>query len=233
MEEILNKGKEAPGLRPGTEKPAKPPVSSLGEELEAVIARLPPGGVTLGEIRDAIGQDGLLFLTVFLTLVFMVPVSIPGVSTVFGLAILMIGTARLFRRNVWLPKRILKRTLPTDRLRTALRRGSVWLHRLERLSRPHRLNGLASGALSDTVNNGAMILGALLLMAPFGLIPFSNTLPALALLLLAIGMMQRDGVCILLGHGANLATIVYFTVLTVGGSASILEVLRRIFGGPS
>lgn len=204
---------------------------SLGEKLGVVMERLPPQGVTLREIRDAIGQDGLLLLTVFLTLVFMVPVSIPGVSTVFGSAILLIALSRFFGRQVWMPDRILQRTLPTDKLRSALNRGSIWLHRLERVSRPHRLNRLASGFVSDLVNNGAMILGALLLMAPFGLIPFSNTLPALALLLLAIGMMQRDGLCILLGHVANVLTILYFAVLTVGGGASLVEVWRRLFGG--
>jgi hypothetical protein len=67
-------------------------------------------------------------------------------------------------------------------------------------------------------------------MAPFGLIPFSNTLPALALLFLAIGLLQRDGLCILFGHLANLATIIYFIVLLVGGSVAIHEALRQVVG---
>jgi hypothetical protein len=65
-------------------------------------------------------------------------------------------------------------------------------------------------------------------MAPFGLIPFSNTLPALALLLLAIGFLQRDGVCILLGHLVNVATIIYFGFLIAGGSVLIHEMLRYV-----
>jgi hypothetical protein len=64
---------------------------SLGAKLKAITDSLPPDGVTLAEIRDLVGQDGLLILTALLTIVFMVPVSIPGVSTVFGAAILLIG----------------------------------------------------------------------------------------------------------------------------------------------
>ncbi len=206
---------------------------SLEEKLKVVIGNLPVNGVTLAEIRDLVGQDGLLLLTVFLTLVFMVPVSVPGVSTVFGLAILLIGISRLLGRSLWLPKRIAQRVLPTEKLRMLLNKGSVWLHRLERISRPHRLNWLASTGMTENMNNCAIITGAVLLMAPFVLVPFSNTLPALALLFLAIGLLQRDGLCILFGHLANLATIIYFTILTVGGGAAIFETLRHFTGKAS
>jgi hypothetical protein len=93
--------------------------------------------------------------------------------------------------------------------------------RLERIARPFRLKWLTTGKVTGTLNSCSLIAGALLLMAPFGLIPFSNTLPALALLLLAIGFLQRDGVCILLGHLVNVATIIYFGFLIAGGGVLI------------
>lgn len=201
---------------------------SLDEKLNLVIASLPGEGVTLAVILDRVGHDGLLLITVLLTLVFMIPVSIPGVSTVFGAAILLIGISRLRDRKLWLPQRVAHRVLPVEKLRAGLRQGSIWLHRLERISRPQRLNWLATGQLAATLNNSALVLGAVLLMAPLGFVPFSNTLPALALLFLAIGLLRRDGVCILLGHLANLATLVYFAALAIGGSVAIREALRRL-----
>lgn len=210
-----------------------PPQSELyiyspGERLKAIIADLPPDRVTLAEIRDLLGQDGFLLLTAFLTIVFLIPVSIPGVSTVFGAAILLIGVSRLLNRNLWLPKRILERQLPAGKLRVGLNKGVIWFHRLERISRPHRLKWLTRNGFTGVLNDCALILGACLLMAPFGLIPFSNTLPAIAILFFAIGLLQRDGVCILLGHLVNLATIVYFSLLIVGGGAAIHEIFQRI-----
>ncbi|MDO8944045.1 MAG: exopolysaccharide biosynthesis protein, partial [Desulfobacterales bacterium] len=83
---------------------------SLGAKLKTVIDNLPPDGVRLAEIRNVFGRDGLMLLAVFLTIPFMVPISIPGVSTVFGAAILLIGISRLFGRNLWLPKQIEQRT---------------------------------------------------------------------------------------------------------------------------
>ena len=203
---------------------------SLGEKIKTITANLPSGGVTLAEIRDLVGQDGLLILTAFLTIVFLVPVSIPGVSTVFGAAILLIGITRLFGINLWLPRSIAQRSLPTEKLHAALDKGGVWVHRLERISRPHRMPWLASPGVMDTINNLALVAAAVLLMAPFGLIPFSNTLPALALLFFAIGLLQRDGLFIVLGHAANVLTVIYFTALIVGGGAAIREIFLRLTG---
>lgn len=202
---------------------------SLTQRIETAIDALPPEGVTLSEIRHLIGKEGLMLLTAFLTMVFLIPVSIPGVSTVFGAAILLVSVSRLLKRDLWIPRRLENRTVSSEKLRAALDRGLIWFRRLERVSRPHRMPWLASEGLAGTINDLALILGALLLMAPFGLIPFSNTFPAVALLFFAIGLLQRDGVCILLGHLSNLATIAYFTFLIGGGGVAITRLMRHFF----
>ena len=203
---------------------------SLGDQLQAIIVELPEDQLTLGELLQVFGDEGLLLLTILLTLVFLIPVSIPGVSTVFGAAILLVGISRVFRRPLWLPAKLRARALPAARLRPALDGGLHWVRRLEKISRPYRLRGLVEGALPELFNNLAFILAALLLMAPFGFIPFSNTLPGLALLFYAIGMIQRDGTAILLGHLANIGTIVYFGILIGGGGMAAHGLLRHFTG---
>jgi hypothetical protein len=89
---------------------------------------------------------------------------------------------------------------------------------------------LASPGLIDTASNLALIAAAVLLMAPFGLIPLSNTLPALALVCFAIGLLQKDGLFIVLGHFANVLTVIYFSVLIVGGDVALREVFTRLVG---
>ena len=66
------------------------------------------------------------------------------------------------------------------------------------------------------MHGSALILGGVLLIAPLGLIPFSNTLPGFAILFLALGMLERDGAFIVAGYVMNLATIVITSVLAVG-----------------
>jgi len=205
--------------------------NSLGEKLKLVIENLPPKGVTLIEILEIIGNDSLMLVTIFLSLVFLVPVSIPGVSTVFGSAILLIGITRLFQRKLWLPKKIANRLLSTERLASGLNRAMVWFNRLEKISRPHRLAWLVDSRAGDLINKLSFILAALLLMVPFSFIPFSNTLPAVALIFFAVGLIQKDGGSILLGHVSNLATIVYFSALIAGGGMTIYELFRLMVAG--
>lgn len=201
---------------------------TLGEQLERVIHDLPSDSLTLGELLDVFGDEGLLLLTMLLTLVFLIPVSIPGVSTVFGAAILLVGISRVLGRPLWLPSRIRHRALPAAKLRPGLQQGIVWVRRLERISRPRRLHALVEGRARLQLTNLAFIVAALLLMAPFGFVPFSNTLPALALLLYAVGIMQRDGGAVLLGHLANIATVIYFGILIGGGGVALREIWQRV-----
>ena len=203
---------------------------ALGDRLEQIIADLDGEHLSLGSIVERIGSEGLLLLSMLLTVVFLIPVSIPGVSTVFGAALLLIGVSRLTGRPLWLPARLRERRLPAEKLRNGLRRGLSWVRRLERVSRPGRLAALAEGRAIDIFNSLAFIFAALLLMAPFGFVPFSNTFPAVALLFYAIGMIQRDGTAILLGHLANIGTIIYFGILIGGGGMAAHGLLRHFTG---
>lgn len=199
---------------------------SLGEKLETIINDIPTGEISISEILIIFEEDGLLLLSVFLALVFLVPVSIPGVSTAFGLAILFIGIARLLSRHLWLPKKIANHTISAEKLTNGLSKAIVWFHRLEKFSRPHRLPWVTTHAGLSLLHKVAFILATGLLMAPFGFVPFSNTLPAFAIICFAIGEIEKDGVAILSGHLANLATLIYFTFLIAGGSLTIIEGLK-------
>ena len=199
--------------------------ASLSEQLENLIQDLPDDHLSIDELIHRCGEEGLLLVSALLTLVFLIPVSIPGVSTVFGAVILLIGVSRLRGRALWLPARVKRYDVPVKKLRPALLRGLKWVHRSEKVSRPLRLSFLAEGRVIDTVNNLAFILAALLLMSPFGFVPFSNTLPGIALLFYSVGLAQRDGVAVMLGHLTNLATLIYFGILISGSGYAVKRLL--------
>lgn len=185
---------------------------SLSQTLRDLIAGIRGHTVTLRELMDAVGEQGLLLICALASLPFLLPVSIPGVSTVFGAAIILVSIAIALNRLPWLPSRILDRKLETARLVPTLEKGASMVSRLDRYLKP-RLSVLTTGGAINRLNALAIALGGVLLMFPLGLIPFSNTLPGIAILLLATGMMQRDGVVVLGGYLFLLITTVYFTAL--------------------
>jgi hypothetical protein len=186
----------------------------LSATLTQAIDKIQGSTITLRALMAAIGEQGLLMLCAIATLPFLIPVSIPGVSTVFGAAIVLLAVAITLNRMPWLPQRILDRQLDAAKLVPALRKGAAIVGRTDRWVRP-RAPGLTSGPMVR-VNGCALIFCGLLLMAPFGFVPFSNTAPAVAILLLTIGMLQRDGLFVALGYLGALVTIVYFAVLIYG-----------------
>jgi hypothetical protein len=60
------------------------------------------------------------------------------------------------------------------------------------------------------------VIGAVgLLMAPIPLVPFVNSLPAFAIILLCFGMAERDGIVIAIGYFTTLVATVYVGGLVV------------------
>lgn len=188
---------------------------SLSTVLQRLIGNLTGKTITLRELMEAIGEQGLLLMCAIACLPFLIPVSIPGVSTIFGAAIVMISLAITLNRLPWLPERILDRKMETARLAPALQKGVSIVSKLDRLMRP-RLPVVTAGALMARINGLAIMAAGILLMMPLGFVPFSNTLPGVAILLFSAGMIQRDGATVLGGYIFLILTTVYFTALGYG-----------------
>lgn len=201
--------------------------TSLSRALSAAAQSLSGDTASVRELLALIGEQGMLMFCIFLTIPFLVPVSIPGVSTVFGLLVVLIGVGVAINRVPWLPDRLLERRFATAKLVPALEQGARLLARLERFLHP-RWATLSRGRFINRFNGLMIAFAGVLLMAPFGLVPFSNTLPALAALFLAAGMLQQDGLFVFLGYLWILGTVVYFGVLIAGAVAAGVG-LHRIF----
>jgi len=183
---------------------------SLFEKVKIIIKKIPDENLTLSEIVDLLGKDGLLLFAALLTVIFLIPVSIPGFSTVFGVIIFFIGLSILLNRSLWLPVRVKSKTVSAEKFRASLNKGIKWFRLLEKISKPQRLSFLIYNKIANKINVLFILIGSLLLMLPFGLLPFSNTLPAISILFLSIGFLQKDGIIIILGYLSLIGSFIYF-----------------------
>jgi hypothetical protein len=191
---------------------------SLSQTLNDVAESVTGESITLRQLLMLVGEQGLLLFCMILIIPFLLPVSIPGVSTVFGLLIVLIGIGVTLNRLPWLPNRLMERSIKTADLRPAFEKGANLFARLDRIIRP-RMLALTNNAVTNRINGLALTFSGVLLMAPLSLIPFSNTIPGIAVLFFAVGLLQRDGVFILLGYAAMIGTVIYFGALALAAIA--------------
>jgi len=187
----------------------------LSGTLRAVRAQVSGESITLAALLGLIGEQGLLLFVMFLMVPFLLPVSIPGMSTVFSLVVILVGAGVVMNRIPWLPPRLLAHAIAVERLMPALDKAIGLTTRIERVIRP-RWSALTHGATLNRWNGMMIILSGVLLLMPFVMVPFANTLPGLAVLLLAAGMIQRDGLFVLMGYLMVLVTLIYFGALIYG-----------------
>jgi hypothetical protein len=149
----------------------------LSEALAATARAVQGHVVTLRELLAYVGEQGLLVFSAILAMPFLIPVSLPFMSTALGLPMLLIGVAVILGRLPWLPDRLLNHALPSDTVQQVLGRAQRTAERFEHLVKP-RMPALTGSALVNSVHGVTLVVVVLLLMAPLPLVPFANTLPA-------------------------------------------------------
>lgn len=149
--------------------------------------------IAVADLLDALGDRAIAALLFVFALPNVLPMP-PGTSAILGAPLLFLAAQMAFNMKAWLPSFIASRSMARSDFATMVQRVTPWLARAERLMRP-RLTPLAVGAMESVV--GAVCL--LMAVAVFLPIPMGNMLPALAICLLAMGILERDGVWVLVG----------------------------------
>lgn len=188
------------------------PEVRLSVALQATRDAIAGHQVTLRELLAHVGEQGLLVFGAILAMPFLLPVSIPGMSTALGLPILLIGYSVTLNRTPWLPDRLLDHALPSATIQHVLERAVRTASRFEHLAMP-RLLSLTGSPAANVLNGLVLIVSVLTLMAPLPLVPLANTLPGIAIILLCLGMAERDGVLLLGGHVVALISLLYVGAL--------------------
>lgn len=188
---------------------------SLSTTLKGVAESLPEGTVSVRYLLSTVGEHSMLLLCIILTIPFLTPIPLPGVSTIFGAIIMLIALGIILNRLPWLPRQVLDRPISSEQLGAVMQRGSQMSARIERFVRP-RMLGLSATTSVNRLNGVVLFIGGFLLILPIPFIPLSNMIPGYGILFLSIGMLQRDGWMIVLGYLLTLATVLYFAAIAIG-----------------
>jgi hypothetical protein len=201
-----------------TARPSYPP-TRLSEDLRRILDQANGKGVTIGKIIDILHGRGFDVLIIILVLPFCTPIPLPGLSTPFGLILMLFGLRIVLRKRPWLPQRLLNLEISYSTLTKMVKGALAVATRLEKVLHP-RLRFFKDWPSFSVLNGLAILTSAFVLTLPLP-IPFTNTLPAWAILLMAAGMMENDGAVIVAGYLMAGMTWVYLGSLFWVGKAGL------------
>jgi hypothetical protein len=191
----------------------------LSEELAMILREFEVETVTLREVLGLLHGRGYVLLIMLLALPFCTPIPLPGLSTPFGLIITIIGARLALGAKPWLPARLLDTRLPPN----VFAKVFAWTRKIilafERLLRP-RMLWVTSTPRRKQLHGVPVVICALMLLLPLP-VPFSNVVPAWGIMLLAGGLLERDGAFIIAGYIASVITIAFFAAIGIFGVETV------------
>jgi hypothetical protein len=149
--------------------------------------------VSIADLLAAMQDRALGALLFIFAVPNVVPVP-PGTSAILGAPLIFLAAQLTLGMRPWLPQLIAQRSMARKDFAAIIGKVVPWLQRAERLLRP-RLRVLSTPVAERVVGIVCFLLSVVLFLP----IPLGNMLPALSISILALGLLERDGVWVLAG----------------------------------
>ncbi|MFZ4483005.1 MAG: exopolysaccharide biosynthesis protein [Chthoniobacterales bacterium] len=206
------------------------PATLLSEELESLLVLADGKPLKLRTVVEHLHFRGLPALIVLLCVPFLFPVSVPGLSMPFGLAIALCGLRLGLGHKLWMPDFLLRREVSAEVLAKLVGGAARFYRRVEKLVKP-RMHFLQRWPGMLNLLGFMIMIGGVLLSLPIPPpFPLTNTIPGLAIIFMALGLMERDGVCILIGYAFALVAFFYIGMIFLLGTAGVQYLWDWCFG---
>ncbi len=181
--------------------------------------------ISISDIVTHMGERAFGALLLVFALPNLIPHGIPGVSAVLGLPMLFIAWPMMLGKDkLWLPEWLRTRAVKRTDFARIVNKVIPWLKRIEKMLRP-RLPIMELPLAEQFIGLGILILAVLLILP----IPFGNFLPALAISILALSIIARDGIALIVGVATGIGSGIYVSGLVYGTIKSVGFLLAKIF----
>lgn len=176
---------------------------------------------TVADVVAAAGPGGAGMLLLLFALPEALPLPIAGVSAILAVPLALVSAQlAVGRTSVWLPRAVLRRSLPAGLLRRTVDAALPWARRAERATRPR----WPAAARARRTAGAAALVMSLVVALP---IPLGNMAPSAVIVVLAVGLVQRDGVLVAAGVAGAALVLGALALAAVLGR----ELLRGLLAG--
>ncbi len=184
------------------------------ESLETLELQAQQRPLMLKEVFEILGDRSHLVIILFLASPFLQPIPLPGLSTVFGLTMIVIAYLNYFGRPIRVPHRYSEKILSQSLIINIARVAEKIWNFLEKFL---RVRGAIFFETKFFKGFNALVLSlqAFLLCLPLP-VPFSNTIPAIIIAINVIGELEEDGLVVFLSYLLCLGSFAFFWGLGLG-----------------
>jgi hypothetical protein len=204
------------------------PPSEGADRLSAILTAIAKGQdrerISIADLLHALEHRAIGALMFIFAVPNAIPVP-PGVSAILGAPLIFLSFQLMIGRRPWLPKLITDRSLSRVDFEKVVDLTAPWLAKAERLMRP-RFQFLAKPPAEYLVGAICLLLSIILFLP----IPLGNMLPAFTICVLALGVLERDGLWIGIGIACAVAAVVIVWGVMLALLWSALFVLGSVFG---
>lgn len=151
--------------------------------------------VTLDAILEGFHERGFGFFLLIMGLFCLIPVPTFGLKSLVCLPMMYLTAQQaLGRHTPWLPQIFTRQVVKEDIFDAFIDHALKWTHKLEKIARP-RIPSMTQGVMSRLIG----ITGTLMLVCLIMPLPFTNTVPAIGVILMSVGVLVRDGLAVVIG----------------------------------
>lgn len=144
---------------------------------------------TANELLEKLGDKSHSLAAIILSLPFLLPIPIPGLSMVMGLMISWVLFYWFFKKKIWIPKKWQTKTLPAHIFSNVFDKGEVYAKKFEYLFKARGLV-LVHSFFARLLVFLLILISALFLALP--LPPGTNFPPAITIIILALSILFED-----------------------------------------
>lgn len=183
----------------------------------------PEDRLSFATLVERLGDRGFGILLFLWALPNMIP--IPGISTPFGLLIVITaGQMVMGRHRPWLPRSVLGRSIRRADFKRMTDKALPYLERFERYCKP-RWTVVPQGVAERMVGLFLVVLGLVLILPIWG----GNLPPAIAVAVIALGLIETDGVMVMAGTVIGLIALAIVGLILSMGFYATMHMLDQLF----
>ena len=195
-------------------------VERTSDVLKKMVVETDDANISIGEICSKLGGRSFGILMLFFAIPGAIP-SLPSVTSIFAIPIIVFAVQLIMGYpRPYLPKYFLDMTFSRTTFNTIINKSNKYLVSFEKLCKP-RIFWLTDKKY-EKLHGMLILILAIIFLIP---LPFMNWPPSFAICLIALALIERDGILMILGLVASVVAM----VIAVGMLSAIAALVMKLF----